>query len=75
MKPKPWQSAHLSDLESLPGPGTLRWTPIRRGFGITAFLLFLVPLMNVLALPGAVVGATLLVRRLSGDPAGRPGPP
>ena len=37
MKPKPWQSAHLSDLESLPGPGTLRWTPIRRGFGITAF--------------------------------------
>jgi tetratricopeptide (TPR) repeat protein len=34
---KPWQSAHLSELESLPGPGTLRWTPIRRGFGITAF--------------------------------------
>src|SRR5215203_4023337 len=45
------------------------------GFGITAFLLFLVPLMNVLALPGAVVGATLLVRRLSGEPAGPPGPP
>jgi CysZ protein len=44
------------------------------GFGITAFLLFLVPLMNVLAMPGAVVGATLLVRRLSGDPAGPPGP-
>ena len=44
------------------------------GFGITAFLLFLVPLMNVLALPGAVVGATLLVRRLSGEPAGPPGP-
>jgi len=34
---KPWQSAHVSELESLPGPGTLRWTPIRRGFGITAF--------------------------------------
>ncbi len=34
---KRWQSAHLSDLESLPGPGTLRWTPVRRGFGITAF--------------------------------------
>ena len=34
---KPWQSAHLSELESLAGPGTLRWTPIRRGFGITAF--------------------------------------
>jgi CysZ protein len=51
------------------------------GFGITAFLLFLVPLMNLLAMPGAVVGATLLVRRLggepvvSGGPAGRPGPP
>ncbi|HEV2893536.1 MAG TPA: EI24 domain-containing protein, partial [Actinomycetota bacterium] len=44
------------------------------GFGLTAFFLFLVPLMNVLALPGAVVGATLLVRRLSGDPAGPPGP-
>ena len=50
------------------------------GFGITAFLLFLVPLMNVLAMPGAVVGATLLVRRLGGEPvlsgvpAGRPGP-
>ena len=37
MKPKPWQSAHLSELESLPGPGTLRWTPVRRAFGITAF--------------------------------------
>jgi CysZ protein len=44
------------------------------GFGITAFLLFLVPLMNVLAMPGAVVGATLLVRRLSGDQDARPGP-
>ncbi len=44
------------------------------GFGITAFLLFLVPLMNVLAMPGAVVGATLLVRRLSGDQVVRPGP-
>jgi CysZ protein len=39
------------------------------GFGITAFLLFLVPLMNVLAMPGAVVGATLLVRRLGGEPS------
>jgi len=45
------------------------------GFGVTAFLLFLVPLMNVLAMPGAVVGATLLVRRLSGDPAAPPAPP
>ena len=39
------------------------------GFGVTAFLLFLVPLMNVLAMPGAVVGATLLVRRLGGEPS------
>jgi CysZ protein len=45
------------------------------GFGVTAFLLFLVPLMNVLAMPGAVVGATLLVRRLSGDPVAPPAPP
>jgi hypothetical protein len=30
--------------------------------------------MNVVAMPGAVVGATLLVRRLSGDPVGPPGP-
>jgi CysZ protein len=44
------------------------------GFGVTAFVLFLVPLMNVLAMPGAVVGATLLVRRLSGEEAGPPGP-
>lgn len=44
------------------------------GFGVTAFLLFLVPLMNVLVMPGAVVGATLLVRRLSGDPVEPPGP-
>ena len=35
--PRPWQSAHLSDLESLQGPGTLRWRPIRRAFGVTAF--------------------------------------
>jgi CysZ protein len=48
------------------------------GFGITAFVLFLVPLMNLLAMPGAVVGATLLVRRLGGEPAlsgGRGAPP
>jgi CysZ protein len=44
------------------------------GFGVTAFLLFLVPLMSVLAMPGAVVGATLLVRRLSGEPVAAPGP-
>jgi tetratricopeptide (TPR) repeat protein len=32
---KPWESAHLSELESLKGPGTLRWSPVRRRFGIT----------------------------------------
>jgi CysZ protein len=37
------------------------------GFGIAAFLLFLIPLANVIAMPGAIVGGTLLVRRLSGD--------
>ena len=41
---------------------------------VAGFFLFLVPLMNVLAMPGAVVGATLLVRRLSGEEAGPPGP-
>ena len=34
---KPWESVHLSELESLKGPGTLRWSPVRRRFGITAF--------------------------------------
>src|SRR6266498_136428 len=38
------------------------------GFGVAAFLLFLVPLANVLAMPGSVVGGTLLVRRLTGTP-------
>jgi mannose-6-phosphate isomerase-like protein (cupin superfamily) len=32
-----WEVARLDELESLPGPGTLRWTPVRRPFGITAF--------------------------------------
>jgi CysZ protein len=36
------------------------------GFGVAAFLLFLVPLANVVALPGSIVGGTLLVRRLTG---------
>jgi CysZ protein len=38
------------------------------GFGVAAFLLFLVPLANVLAMPGSIVGGTLLVRRLTGTP-------
>jgi hypothetical protein len=32
-----WEVARLDELESLPGPGTLRWTPVRRRFGLTAF--------------------------------------
>jgi tetratricopeptide (TPR) repeat protein len=32
-----WEVASLTELESLPGPGTLRWTPVRRHFGITAY--------------------------------------
>lgn len=37
------------------------------GFGAVSFLIFLVPLMNVLAMPGIIVGATLLARRLTGQ--------
>jgi tetratricopeptide (TPR) repeat protein len=32
-----YEIARLSELESLPGPGSLRWTPIRKRYGITAF--------------------------------------
>jgi hypothetical protein len=32
-----WEVARLDELETLPGPGTLRWTPLRRRFGLTAF--------------------------------------
>jgi CysZ protein len=41
------------------------------GFGVAAFLLFLVPLMNLVAMPAAVVGGTLLVRGASGLPIER----
>jgi tetratricopeptide (TPR) repeat protein len=34
---RPYEVAQLVELESLPGPGTLRWTPVRRRFGLTAF--------------------------------------
>jgi tetratricopeptide (TPR) repeat protein len=34
---KSWEVASLNEVESLPGPGSLRWTPLRRHFGITAF--------------------------------------
>jgi CysZ protein len=36
------------------------------GFGVAAFLLFLIPLANIVFMPGAIVGGTLLVRHLSG---------
>jgi tetratricopeptide (TPR) repeat protein len=32
-----YEIASLEGLESLPGPGTLRWTPVRKPLGITAF--------------------------------------
>jgi tetratricopeptide (TPR) repeat protein len=33
----PFEVARIDELESLPGPGTLRWTPLRRPLHITAF--------------------------------------
>jgi tetratricopeptide (TPR) repeat protein len=33
----PFETAHLDDLDAIPGPGTLVWRPIRRRFGIEAF--------------------------------------
>lgn len=32
-----WQSAHLREIGDLPGPGTLRWIPVRRHFDVRAF--------------------------------------
>ena len=32
-----YEIASLTGVESLKGPGTLRWTPLRKRFGITAF--------------------------------------
>jgi tetratricopeptide (TPR) repeat protein len=32
-----YETASLTGVESLPGPGSLRWTPLRKHFGITAF--------------------------------------
>jgi tetratricopeptide (TPR) repeat protein len=34
---KGWDKAHLSEIEAVPGPGTLQWTPVRRHFDIAAF--------------------------------------
>jgi CysZ protein len=45
------------------------------GFGVAVFLLFLVPLAAVIAMPAAVAGAALLVRdRLAPTQPGSPGP-
>ncbi len=34
---KSWDAASLSEIEALDGPGTLRWTPVRRHFDVRAF--------------------------------------
>jgi CysZ protein len=46
-----------------------RHRPLALGFGVGAFLCFLVPLGAVLLMPAAVAGATLLTRRVSGEPS------
>ncbi|MGO3226313.1 MAG: EI24 domain-containing protein, partial [Agrococcus casei] len=40
------------------------------GFGVAAYLLFLIPLVAVIAMPAASAGATLLTRELRGEPIG-----
>lgn len=40
---------------------------VSAGFGVTVFLLFLIPFGAVLAMPSATAGATLLTRRLLGE--------
>jgi tetratricopeptide (TPR) repeat protein len=32
-----YEIVSLADLESVPGPGSLRWTPLRKHLGVTAF--------------------------------------
>ena len=34
---KGWDASSLSEIEDLAGPGTLRWTPVRRRFDVRAF--------------------------------------
>jgi len=34
---KGWDKALLSEIEAIPGPGALQWTPVRRHFDIAAF--------------------------------------
>lgn len=45
------------------------------GFGTGVFVLFMIPLGAVLAMPGAVAGAALLSRRALGDPLVAPAAP
>lgn len=53
----------------------LRSRPWRTlGFGIVAYLLLLIPGVAVVATPVAIVGATLLVRDLRGEPTAAPRP-
>ena len=42
--------------------------PLALGFGVAAFLCFLIPLGAILFMPAAVAGATLLARRALGQP-------
>jgi CysZ protein len=42
--------------------------PLALGFGVPIFVVFLVPFIAVFVMPGAVAGATLLTRRVLGQP-------
>ncbi|WP_327684405.1 EI24 domain-containing protein [Streptomyces sp. NBC_00467] len=44
------------------------------GFGVPLTLAFIVPLVAVFLMPGAVAGATLMVRDLAGTPSDEPSP-
>jgi tetratricopeptide (TPR) repeat protein len=33
----PFETAHISELDAVPGPGSLVWRPVRRRFGVRAF--------------------------------------
>jgi len=46
--------------------------PIAIGFGMSVFVCFLIPLGVILVMPAAVVGGTLLARRVLGDPIEEP---
>jgi CysZ protein len=37
------------------------------GFGVPIFLVFLIPFIAMLVMPGAVAGATLMTRRVLGE--------